>query len=261
MVILCAETGERRELPLKLRRPGDRFFVRWSPDGRSLLAMGSDHSYRLGSYRIDAETGEVSVVAQTNRGDEKGPPAWNVWSADGTKIFHRDEDPDAQGWSIAVRDIQSGKEIQLYRSASMVGELEPSPDGKWLAFVEGAQIPAAGPRSEWTAVKVMPVAGGDATQLMRMTTPESIVGLGWMRDSDALVFGKLHGSERGESFDLWRIPIEGGQPERLGSTVDGLRLDGLCVNPDGRRVAFAAGPAGGARVQVRKLENLLRTSQ
>ena len=107
----------------------------------------------------------------------------------------------------------------------------------------------------------MAVAGDDATQLLRMTAPESIVGLGWMPHSDALVFGKLHGSELEESFDLWRISLEGGQPERLGPGVDGLRLNGLCVNPDGRRVAFVAGPARGARVQVRKLANVLRASR
>jgi Tol biopolymer transport system component len=53
--------------------------------------------------------------------------------------------------------------------------------------------------------------------------------------------------------ELWRIRMEGGEAQKVGSLVKGL--NGLSVHPDGRRIAFTAVEQRGAEVWV--MENFL----
>ena len=40
-------------------------------------------------------------------------------------------------------------------------------------------------------------------------------------------------------MELWRIPVSGGSPERVGLAKEG-RFHDLRISPDGRRLAFTA---------------------
>lgn len=253
------ETGKERRLRLdKLTRFGGHAFQpRWSPDSRFLLAQGRDRNYTgsgmdsQGLYRIDAQTGEVSPIV-TSTSCPGDCVEWPVWSPDGRAIFIR--------WvprreSIVARDLETGREKELYRAASpaTVSHLAVSPDGQWLAFLwQGAEAAK-------TALKVISVTGGEARELINLSTGEPspygqpVFELAWTPDSRHIIYAPPAGQK--PKFELWRISAEGGEPQGLGLTMEGLLPYGLSVHPDGQRIAFTAGTL--VREEVWVLENFL----
>ncbi|MCZ6768032.1 MAG: hypothetical protein O7D93_02155, partial [Acidobacteria bacterium] len=260
--IRSIRTGEeqRRRLGMKIRRKGGHAFqLHWSPDGRSLLAQGRDE-LGDGFFRIDAHTGEVTpIVVQTETVIE-----WPVWSSDGKAIFYRWADMKTGSQSLVVRDLETGRERELYRGnpdrpageneqstvpaqptemdhGGYVGasNLAVSPDGQQLAFV-WSDFDEQGPTSR--ALKVIPTtAGGETRELLRVQSPERLFQPAWMPDGGHVLFGKgrLQGQE--PTLEIWRISAEGGEPQYLGLALEGLLLYGLSVHPDGQRIAFTAG--------------------
>ncbi len=74
-----------------------------------------------------------------------------------------------------------------------------------------------------------------------------------MPDGRHLLFSK----GRRQNMELWRIPVDGGEPEKLGLAMVGLGLSGLSVHPDGKRIAFSAGGGAGPTVELWVIENFL----
>jgi tricorn protease-like protein len=68
-----------------------------------------------------------------------------------------------------------------------------------------------------------------------------------------VIFGKRNDILQEQTTELWRISAEGGEPQKLGLAMKGLR--NLRFHPDGRRIAFSAGTPFSAEVWV--LENFL----
>lgn len=220
ITIRSVQSGQERELSNTLRGFFTPIRLHWSPDGRSLLASGNDKG-RPGLYRIDAQTGEVAPLAQ-----EVSRYAFGVWSTDGKAIFYVHGSPQDENYGIRVRELETGREKDLYRptTRSQLRYLALSPDGRWLAFVSRGGAQEAG-----TPLLVMPAAGGELRELFKASRPEA---LEWTADGTHLLFAS--GSE------LWRIPAEGGQPERLGLKTLSANAT-LSVHPDGRRIAFTGG--------------------
>lgn len=245
------DLGTERELPLKLTRFGGHAFeLHWSAEGRALLAQARDHDGREGFYRIDATSGAVTPIVQT----ELCPPdcvEWSAWSPEGKLIFTR---WTREGRTIVVRDIAAGEERDLYRvpRPSTIGPLATSRDGRQLAFHE--LVP--GTRS--SMLMLIPVAGGEPRELVRVQLPERIAQLAWTPDGRELLFATNGSAARQQKFELWRISPEGGEggeraPAGLG--MQGRLVYGLSVHPDGRRVAVTVGVP--RRDEVWVLENLL----
>ena len=81
--IRSLDTGNVRGLQPKL----SYFQVpQWSPDGRAFAVQGTDLKGRQGIFRIDAQTGDTSVIVLRKSPDEAlGSPQW---STDLTKIYY-----------------------------------------------------------------------------------------------------------------------------------------------------------------------------
>lgn len=239
--VLCIRsvvTGQERELSPDLSAFFNVIRLRWSPDGRSLLASGTDNKGRDGLYRIDAQTGKVAPLAQ-----EASRFAQGVWSTDGKAIFYVHSDANFKNADIRVRDLEAGREKELFRPASpsqLLNNLALSPDGRWLAFGSGL-----GP---WEAevLSVMPAAGGTPRELLKTNREGVIEAVEWTPDGSQLLF-----SRRG---DLWRISAQGGRPQKLGLGVATHRGSTVSIHPDGQRIAVAAGEA---QSEVWVMENLL----
>jgi len=256
--IRSLKTGAEREISTPLLFETN-YRLHWSPDGRFLLATGRDVSTgRGGLYRIDVQSGEVAAIVQ---GSNRGTRPHGVWSADGKAISYSHRPAESQTpitTAIRRRDVETGQETEIYRSATSdagPNNLALSPDGRWLAFGLGRSYVSS------SVLMVMPAAGGEPRELMRLPRAEdrfassftSFSGLEWARDGRHLLFTKTQGGV-GSAFEseLWRISVEGGEPHKVGLTTQ--RRGTLAMHPDGRQIAFTAGET---KREVWVMENLL----
>jgi Tol biopolymer transport system component len=213
--VLSLETGRQEELfpPMTLISR-----LRWSPDGRSILANGRDERGRGGLYRIDTQTGGVSPVVQTGG---PGFPRQSAWSPDGRTIYYK------LGAKILERDLGTGTEREL---RSHTSDFALSPDARSMAITRDD------PPSKSSVLEILTLGTGQSRELLRASGSGAFAhGLCWTADGRFLLWSREQGGKR----ELWRVAVESGEPERLGLAMPGLSE--VRVHPDGRRIAFAAG--------------------
>jgi len=221
------ETGEDRLVASDL----DINSPRWSPDGRSILVAGLDRTSEREDdpgaiYSIDVESDEAEVVVQLpgNRG------VTPVWLRDGESIAYVHEG------RLLLREISSGRETELYRDPDLaVQPLAVSPDGSQLAFAVAAD---SQPGRKWTIeqggrLMMMPVSGGPIRQLAVIEEIGGIRHLVWSSDGQHVLFVQ---DRKGDST-LWRVPIEGGDLEKLWE-VDVWFTGKFDLAPGGDRIVF-----------------------
>ena len=259
IVIKSVKTGEERDLSVKLRQDGP---VRWFPDGKSFLVGGTteDQSGQLpGFYRINAESGEVSLIKRVTGAAR--PLGVNL-SPDGKAIFyvHRET---GKGERIMVYQMETGEEKELFRTVSpqsfgSSGRLDPSPDGRQLAFV------LRDPATSSTVVKIMPVSGGELRELVGGPRYRDVELGGWSPDGRYLFI--VTGGQGVQPSQLWRVPAEGGEPQKLdvnmqrqwyNRTEGGHSPHFPAVHPDGRRIVFETGRGRDIEPEIWVMENLL----
>jgi len=206
--------------------------LRWSPDGRFLLATGFDHTRRVALMLVDANTGEVRPIRQASEAQEYFHEC--AWGRDGKTIFYKVRILGREPAPLLVRELKTGRERQLLPS---VYRFAMSPDRGRLAF---STFDEAG-----EYLRTIPAAGGQPRQVHRQPRGVGrIYSVAWTSDGRYLLF-----SRRGE---VWRVPADGGAAIKLElPRMESLRE--LRVHPDGRRLAFTAG-VGAAEVWV--MENL-----
>ena len=252
LVIRSLTTGEERELSPKLifRPPWSTFS--WTHDGRFLLAAGRDRKGRQGLYRIDAQTGDVTPIVETEPGTGVVLP---VASPDGKAIFYLKGEQASKSWNIVMRDLETGQEKVVYRvvAPQQLYNFALSPDGQRLAF------PLFVRAEHSDTLKVLPITGGEPRDLLKIQVPKEQdhtisgrAGLAWTSDGAHLLFARWRHYGQDPSVEFWRVPTAGGEPQKLGLVMD--RLWGLRLHPDGRRLAFTAGET---KAEVWVLENFL----
>jgi Tol biopolymer transport system component len=233
--VRAIETGELREL-----RPALSYFqsVRWSPDGKTLVAWGSDPKGRRGIFEIDAATGAVSPIIATGD-DFRG----GMWSPDGQLLYYF----DFRSGRLLVRNRQTGRDTELLPPGRFkIERLVLSPDGRQLAMSVGH------PEKRTSVIAVMSATGTEPHEILSVPSVPRVFE--WMPDSKHLVFSRGHSSD----CELWRIASEGGAAERITQRIAMTSMRNLRFHADGRRVAFNAGN-GNAEIWV--MENFLSALQ
>ncbi|MEK7407126.1 MAG: tetratricopeptide repeat protein [Acidobacteriota bacterium] len=242
IVIKSVKTGEERDLSIKLDQNSP---VRWFPDGKSFLVRTTsrERSDRPpGLYRINAESGEVSLIKRVTGVSSHRPEL----SPDGKAIFYVQHE-NSKATRIVVHQMETGEEKELFRSVSPQSirqNLCPSPDGRQLAFVLRDSATSS------AAVKIMPAGGGELRELIGGPQYRDVEAGGWSPDGRYLFIvtgGKLS--------QLWRVSAEGGEPQKLDVNMRRLRYP--AVHPDGRRIVFDAGTRRDQDREVWVMENLL----
>ena len=246
LVIRSVETGKEHRVRLNLAN-GQKLTPRWSPDGRSLLAVGKERKGRWGIFRIDPQSGQVHPIVR-----QRGILRSAVWSADGQGIFYMRWDKDTKTSRYVLRDIETGKEKDVHREPARgsLRDMALSSDGTMLALCRSNKlsvVPAAGgqPRDLVTVPRLQDQKEGEAVQ---------IASVAWMPGDRFLVF--TMGSPLDE-LELWRVGVEGGEPEKLGLAQEFLGWFGLSLHPDGNRVAYHATKGGKYSSEVWVMENFL----
>jgi Tol biopolymer transport system component len=244
--VLCIksfETGKEREIFPNL----DRFsFPRWSPDGQSVIVVDFNKS---GLHQIDTQTGNVTPVLTPD--DNIGLFAHEL-SHDGKTIFYVRRDKKAEIYQILVRDIESGTEKEIYRSKDILA-ISLSPDGQSLALLSHFFFSEKKP-----SLKVMPSEGGEPRELCIFEEGIDLSSAGsitWTADGKYILFAKETSNTDDPKRELFRIPAEGGEPEKLGLEISGFLIN-LTIHPDGRQIAFSTSEQVDSEIWV--MENLVQ---
>ncbi len=233
-VIQSVETGHVREVFPRLSYV---FMGRWSPDDRLFLARGADLKGRSGIVKIDATTGDASVVVSSEVCS--GVPSW---SRRGTTFFCHDDTKPA----ILEVDLDGN----VVRSFPAPGQaLDISPDGRNIVYLNYD-------RTQPPALKVLSLADGASREILRLAPPRTQIGneqtVRWTPDGRNVVFvGTLDGDH-----GMWVVPIDGSAPHK--AKIDAKNIGYFRFNVKTDQVAYSPSPR--PRQEVWKMENFLPVS-
>ncbi|MHC4560135.1 MAG: TolB family protein, partial [Planctomycetota bacterium] len=209
-------TGEEHEINTELPVFA---FPYWSADGRSIVgATARERPHSI--YKFDIQTGERTELLRSTTG--------TLWQCelfpDGETLLYARNDTNSKTRHYVVRNLTTGHEKDLIRATRGVrlGGFALSPDKQRLAYTTSVRGPGG-----YQALKIIPAAGGESRELFQFDESEKmwLRKPAWMPDSQDVLFVKWLMEDKGG--ELWRISAQGGEP-----------FTGLCVHPDGQRIAF-----------------------
>jgi len=231
--IRSLETGDEREIIPELRYI---WGPRWSPDGRSILVVGSAEIDQEGFYLVDVKTGGITSIIQFESGDRISEPEWSL---NGKQIFYTYQHPQKKYGQIIKYDLQSKEKKEICqgefnpsyiarRNSFFSHDLALSPDGEWLAFNKG-----------WSPVlMIVSSSGGEPREIFRMKEKGEQIGtVSWIPDSQELIFASYRLPQR-ESYDLWRISASGENLQKLETYKDSILW--MSAHPDGEQIVFGS---------------------
>jgi Tol biopolymer transport system component len=200
----------------------------WSPDGHSIAFIRL-----LGPNRKELDILSLVTGRETRLVELEGMTPWLCeiprlsWSRDGADIYASESLGAGQACGIIAVSVGTGDIRPITRPPSgVVADVEPalSPDGTKLAFLRdlgnmGGDIYVVDPE------------GGSSRRVT--FDNRDIMGFCWSNDGTSFIAA----SRRGDGVvKLWRMPLEGGNPEQLtdGSAVTAFPSASL----RGDRIAF-----------------------
>jgi Tol biopolymer transport system component len=245
-IIVLHDMASGEERNLKHSVPELRS-LSWSPDGQSLVASGLYGDKRWGIYKVDPRTGEAAPLV-TSEITIFNPQL----SPDGGTLYYQESAPG--GFTILALDLKSGNKRVAVNTGQELdyhlnGWFALSPDGDRVAYVAG--------NGSKNRLLVAPAKGGEARLLHenKFELLRRFLGVAWSPDGRYVLF--VERPDVKSAFELWRLPAQGGQPEKLGLAAEGLYAPR--VHPDGTRIAYSAGSAH-IDSEIWVLENFLPTA-
>ena len=205
VAIRALATGATLELRPKL---SPIYWVRWSPDGRAMVASGRDRQEGTGLWRIDATTGEAAVIALN---DTTSTVSLDRWSPDSRIVYFKRSVGKSFQVTLFERDLTSGRDRELFRSAAD-GTIAPdpriSPDGKTV-YYHRAIADNNKPPFATSAFIARDLATGAEHELIR----RNLGAVNLSPDGRSIVTGSNDLSTKSRS--ILYVPTDGGQPREL----------------------------------------------
>ena len=217
LTIRSAATGEERLLSPPLRFVNQ---ISWAPDCRSVIALGITER-ETGIFRIDAETGEITRLADLGLAPKLCP--------DGKTLVFADDGP-----IIRKRNLDTGEESEVVK-AEMFYDL--SPDGREVVFQVN------------DTVKTVSLNGGEPRELFHGLAQSYV--LKWTRDGRYIIAQARNTA----SSEIWRVPAQGGTPLKLDLSVPKMDPFSFTLHPDNRRFVFSVNE--GSKSELWVMENFL----
>ena len=234
-----------------LARIHDAALCKWSPNGE-FIACASGNAYYLSAGRFFGNLSPSRIViARVSDGvtttvtDSTAMYQSPVWAVDGRSLYvvsNRDGPGDVYRVPLDASARPAGRLARLTTGLS-AQSIALSADGSRLAYavlsetrnVWSMPLPANPPVSNAAAT---PVTKGN--QVIERTAVS--------RDGKWLVYS----SDVAGSADVYRLPLPGGEPERL--TTDPGDEFSPDMSPDGREVAYHSWNAGSRDVYIQPLD-------
>jgi len=258
-LVICIrslETGEEREYYPEHNLHN----LKWSPDNRFLLAVASDKEDRTGHHLLvtmDVETGVVTQIFRCEKDKGKHFVRTAVWSHDGKTIYYVFNERDKEISRLLARDIDSGREKELYRAPDWAERftISRSPNGKWLSIIN-----YKGSEQKKRNIKIISSSGGEIRDLYSF---EEVANwstyTAWSSDGKYILFAKPIPEDNqengGSKSDLWRISVDGGEPQKLGVTM--FHFFHLCMHPSGKYLVFSSLGPSQVEPELWMMENFL----
>jgi Tol biopolymer transport system component len=198
----------------------------WSFDGKWIAFITSrSGTNEIWVTRISPDGNPEGESLQIFRGFSGSSSSYN-WMIDGEIAISKSTGVS----NIFVRELQTGKEIQLTNILTFESHPRWSPDGSQIAFISRRD----GESDLWT----IPSEGGEAKKVTvnvpnPNATPRYISRPSWLPDGKSLAFGGIFGEDRG----IWTVPAKGGIPEKMISDFGPL-IENCDVSPDGAFITF-----------------------
>jgi Tol biopolymer transport system component len=253
LCVRSLEEGRERVFPLN-RHVYD---LCWAPDCSSILVSGMDQEKRVGFTRLDANTGEVTTIAQTQ---SKGPAMAREgfflspeWSDDGKALFYLHYDLVNSVCPIIYQNLETGQSKKIHQlDLEKNPMLTISPDKKWLAVIEQ---PIKSPTKKYERViKIIPAEGGEPRELCRFENSKNPRARPrWSADGRFVIYPRIQSGEN--LWELWRVPFNGGQPQKMGISMGGP--SNISPHPDGRQIAFTSHGPTDKGPEIWVMENFL----
>ena len=207
--------------------PSDDRYPCWSPDGRHIAFirfMENEDSIAL----VPTTGGPERVLHSGAPPGSRLPGHSLAWSSDGKSLAFSDRDSPLAPSSVYLLSIESLERRKLTSPpAGSYGDRSPaiSPDGATLVFIRRNN-------NDTDNIYLVRVSGGEPT---RLTSDNSVInGLAWTPDGRGIIYS----SNRGGSRRLWKVPAEGGMPERVSAGEESP--DTVTISRQGRLLAYAA---------------------
>lgn len=236
LVIRSDQDGQEQVIspPVAPWKEALHFKPEWFSDSRSLLICHD--AGKIGRFFIETSDFRPLLESIQVAGATAYPAAFAM-DPDGKRVYYATRDQAGSGLLIVRQTFDTGTKTNVVQVGGAVSGLSLSPDGSQLAFIENAGRGAA---ERVSSLKVVPVSGGSHREIHRQAQlpMREVV---WSRDGRRLFYSTnvnrfAGGKVIEEGGEIWTIPVEGGEPRRLGIGLQDEYF--LSAHPNGSQLLF-----------------------
>ncbi|HEX9927799.1 MAG TPA: winged helix-turn-helix domain-containing protein [Pyrinomonadaceae bacterium] len=206
-----------------------------SADGRFLIFM-SNRTGQMDVWRSDANgTNTMRLTANGNVKD-------SIISPDGKTVFYLVQDSESKVETLWRVSINGENPIKLTDRTTRSPRI--SPDGKTIACY------ISNPETNKMMLALVSAETGEVLKYPATPQNDDIPFLDWSKDGENL-FVVL---QRGKPFSLWKLPLNGSQPEQLREWENDA-IFRLAISRNGERVFYEVGNQLNSVVQIQSLDS------
>ncbi|HLM03264.1 MAG TPA: winged helix-turn-helix domain-containing protein [Pyrinomonadaceae bacterium] len=206
-----------------------------SADGRFLIFM-SNRTGQMDVWRADANGTNTKQL--TTNGNVKD----SIISPDGETVFYLVQDSESMVETLWRVSINGENPIKLTDRTTRSPRI--SPDGKTIACY------ISNPETRAMMLALVSAETGEVLKYPATPQNDSIPFLDWSKDGENL-FVVL---QRGKPFSLWKLPLNGSQPEQLREWENDA-IFRLAISRNGERVFYEVGNQLNSVVQFQSLDS------